>query len=108
MRSDADATFLSCAQAITYSDEKASKISVASSDHSRVNLWCLKKGQGIHPHVHNGDHVWVVMEGSGNYLDGEKKQPVKKGDILFVPAGLPHGIENDGEGGLVFVSVSTT
>jgi len=106
MNSDTDVTFLSCAQAIAYSDEKASKIPVASSDTSRANLWCLKTGQEIHPHVHEGDHIWVVMEGAGNYLDGEKKMPVKKGDIIFVPAGLPHGIENDGEEGLVFVSIS--
>ena len=103
-----ETTLMSYAQAVAYSDEKANKVPMASSDHSRATLWCLKTGQEIHPHVHEGDHIWVLMEGSGNYLDGKNRQPVKRGDVLFVPAGLPHGIENTAKDGLVFVSISVT
>jgi len=58
------------------------------------------------PCVREGDHIWVVMERFGNYLDGKGKHPVKMGDVLFILAGLPQGIENTEKEGLVFVGIS--
>lgn len=92
---------------ITYSDAKASKIVVGEAEHSRTTLWCLKPGQHIHPHVHDGDHVWIVLEGEGTFLsEGQPGLPVKAGSIVIAAAGISHGIDNQGHTGLVFVSVS--
>ena len=92
---------------ISYSNEKASKIVLTECNHARTTLWCLKPGQHIHPHVHAGDHVWVILEGEGNFLgDEQEKRPVKPGTILSAPAGISHGIENTGEEGLIFASIS--
>ena len=92
---------------VAFSDEKAQKIVLGQAPHSRTTLWCLQPGQHIHPHVHAGDHVWVVLEGEGFFLEGEeKKKPIGAGTVLIAPAGESHGVENSGEKGLVFVSVS--
>ncbi len=88
----------------SFSDEKAAKNPVAFGDHCRVTLWCLKVGQEIHPHIHAGDHVWVVEEGEGVYLDGEKEHAVAKGDVIFAPEGEPHGMRATTP--MTFVSVS--
>jgi quercetin dioxygenase-like cupin family protein len=48
-----------------------------------------------------------VLEGTGNYLsEGAEVQPIVPGTILVAPAGESHGVENTGEAGLVFLSVS--
>lgn len=92
---------------VAYSDAKANKIPLAETEHSRTTLWCLKPGQHIHPHVHAGDHIWVVLEGEGKLLsEREAPQKVAAGTVLVVPAGESHGVENTGREGLVFVSVS--
>ena len=92
---------------ISYSDEKAHKVVLTECAHARTTLWCLKPGQHIHPHVHAGDHVWVVLEGSGVFLsEGQGDLPISAGSILSAPAGLSHGVENSGTQGLVFASVS--
>jgi len=92
---------------ISYSREKANKVVLSETEHSRSTLWCLLPGQHIHPHVHAGDHIWVVFEGSGNYLgEGNAPQPIGPGSVLVAPAGESHGVENTGEEGLVFLSVS--
>ena len=92
---------------ITYSDEKAQKVVLGEALHARTTLWCLQPGQHIHPHVHAGDHVWVVLEGEGQFLsDGTEQRPVSAGTVLIAPAGIAHGIENTGGAGLVFVSIS--
>lgn len=92
---------------ISYSDEKANKVVLTECIHARTTLWCIKPGQHIHPHVHAGDHVWVVLEGEGLFLsEGQDALPIKPGTILSAPAGISHGIENNGGKGLVFASIS--
>jgi len=92
---------------IVYSDEKANKVVLEETAFSRSTLWCLLPGQKIAPHIHAGDHVWTVFEGEGNYLS-EEKAPVAiaPGTILVALAGESHGVENTGDKGLVFLSVS--
>jgi len=92
---------------ISYSDEKANKVVLAEGIHARTTLWCLKPGQHIHPHVHAGDHVWIVLEGEGLFLsEGQKALPISPGTILSAPTGISHGVENTGATGLVFASIS--
>ena len=92
---------------IGYNEEKANKIVLTECAHARTTLWCLKPGQHIHPHVHAGDHVWVVLEGTGTFLsEGQEELPISAGTILSAPAGISHGIMNTGKDGLVFASIS--
>jgi quercetin dioxygenase-like cupin family protein len=92
---------------IAFSDAKANKIVICEAEHARTTLWCLNPGQHIHAHVHAGDHVWVVLEGEGIFLsDGQPGLPVKAGSVVVAAAGISHGIDNNGNTGLVFVSVS--
>ena len=93
---------------VEYSDEKANKVVLSSTTHSRTTLWCLKPGQGIKPHAHAGDHIWVVLEGSGLYhgTEGTADVSVMVGTTLVAPAGEVHGVTNTGSTGLVFLSIS--
>lgn len=93
---------------VEYSDEKANKVVLSSTAHARTTLWCLKPGQGIKPHAHAGDHIWVVLEGEGLYHgpEGTKDVAVTFGTTLVAPAAEVHGITNTGNKGLVFVSIS--
>ncbi len=92
---------------INYSDEKANKVVLTECAHARTTLWCLKPGQHIHPHVHAGDHVWVVLEGTGLYLSEDQTDlPITAGAIVSAPTGSSHGVRNTGTTGLVFASIS--
>lgn len=55
-------------QKLTIRTKKANKVAISESALSRTTLWCLKPGQHIHPHVHAGDHIWIVLEGEGRLL----------------------------------------
>jgi mannose-6-phosphate isomerase-like protein (cupin superfamily) len=52
---------------------------------------------------HKQDEVYIVMEGSGKFIWGGKVASFKKGDFLFVPAGLVHRFENFTEDLLLWV-----
>ncbi len=102
-----DTQFCNYRDKISFSDEKANKIVLSEGLHSRTTLWCLKPGQHIHPHIHAGDHVWVVLEGEGVFLsEGQEDQAISSGTILCAPAGISHGVENTSDSGLIFASVS--
>lgn len=39
---------------------------------------------------HDRDEVYVVIAGSGTFINGKKEWAFKPGDLLFVPAGVEH------------------
>ena len=97
-------TLTRLAAAASFSPAKASKTALAEGRHAKVSLWCLEPGQDIHPHVHEGDHAWVVTEGEGWFLTADAEQPVSAGTFLFAPEGEAHGMRAKTR--LTFVSVS--
>ena len=43
---------------------------------------------------HDRDEVYVVVSGSGEFVNGEERVVFKAGDFLFVPAHREHRFEN--------------
>lgn len=43
---------------------------------------------------HTRDEVYVVVQGSGDFVLGESRQPFGPGDLLFAAAGEVHRFEN--------------
>jgi mannose-6-phosphate isomerase-like protein (cupin superfamily) len=42
---------------------------------------------------HSRDEVYVVVKGSGTFVNGEERTSFAEGDLLFVPAGQSHRFE---------------
>ena len=57
-------------------------------------------GRGPALHRHDYDEVFVVEEGEATMTAGDKQIVVGAGDIVVVPAGMPHGFVNSGRGRL--------
>jgi len=49
-------------------------------------------------HTHPGEEIIYILEGTLEYEIGGKLSRVKPGDVLFVPAGVPHLARNVGTG----------
>jgi mannose-6-phosphate isomerase-like protein (cupin superfamily) len=43
---------------------------------------------------HTRDELYVVVSGSGEFVNGEERQKFGPGDTLFVPARVPHRFED--------------
>lgn len=43
---------------------------------------------------HTKDEVYVVISGSGQFINGEARHPFQTGEVLFVPAGVEHRFED--------------
>ena len=44
--------------------------------------------------THRRDELYVVISGSGTFLNGGQRHPFGPGDALFVPAGVVHRFED--------------
>lgn len=83
-------------------DEAAAKLP-ESGEGSLRSATLLKRGsllvelyapRGEDPQTpHKQDEVYVVVSGSGYFFNGEDRHPFGPGDVLFVPAGVPHRFE---------------
>jgi mannose-6-phosphate isomerase-like protein (cupin superfamily) len=43
---------------------------------------------------HTRDEAYIVVEGSGEFINGESREAFGPGDFLFVPAGVEHRFVN--------------
>ena len=57
-----------------------------------VELYAPRGGDPQSPHTR--DEVYVVVQGSGQFRNGDRRHPFGPGDLLFVPAGVVHRFED--------------
>jgi mannose-6-phosphate isomerase-like protein (cupin superfamily)/GNAT superfamily N-acetyltransferase len=58
------------------------------------------------PHNHPEVQVYVIVAGRGRMLVGEEQKEVSAGELVYVPSGVMHGIENIGEDTLSYISAA--
>jgi mannose-6-phosphate isomerase-like protein (cupin superfamily) len=46
-----------------------------------------------HQQPHSRDELYVVISGSGYFVNGAVRHPFQPGEVLFVPAGVEHRFE---------------
>jgi quercetin dioxygenase-like cupin family protein len=70
-------------------------------------LSCYAPGHYMNPHKHRvREQVYHILEGEGMLLIDGVKHRVGPGDIAYFPAGVEHGLYNEGIANLVFVIAS--
>jgi mannose-6-phosphate isomerase-like protein (cupin superfamily) len=69
-------------------------VMVASPESATVLAGFL--GNGGHPplHTHDVDLFFVVLEGSATVRLGHDNHQAKAGEVIYIPAGFPHGSDN--------------
>jgi uncharacterized cupin superfamily protein len=68
-----------------------------------------KRAWPFHAH-HSVEEMFIVLQGTGEYRLGDKRYPIKAGDVMSAPAGGPesaHQIINTGAGQLSYLAIST-
>ena len=69
----------------------------------------LKQGENTIPHQHEyADEINIALEGCGRVTVGEMTRDIHAGEVIFIPAGLTHTIENPNEEILRGITVETT
>jgi quercetin dioxygenase-like cupin family protein len=85
---------------------KMGKTTLFESPRLLVGLNAFEPGQSHALHAHHGmDKLYYVLDGDGHFLLEGREAPMRTGDLLVAPDGVPHGIRNSGAGRLVVLAV---
>lgn len=76
----------------SFSAEEFSPVPVYTGKSYRVILTYFKAKQFIPVHTPKIDLVFVVMRGRGVMVAGDRRFPIKEGDVVIVPAGTKRGV----------------
>ena len=89
-----------------YSADKMGKSTLFQSDRLLVGLNAFEPGQSHALHAHIGmDQVYSVIEGEGAFLLEGRELPMRAGDLLVAPEGVPHGVKNTGSSRLLVLAI---
>lgn len=77
--------------------DKMGKSTLYQSPRLLVGLNAFEPGQAHALHAHEGmDKLYHVVEGEGQFLLDGRALPMRAGDLLVAPSGVPHGVRNTG------------
>jgi len=86
--------------------DKMGKTTLFESARILVGLNAFEPGQRHALHAHAGmDKVYQVVEGEGVFLLDGRELPMRAGDLLVAPEGVPHGVRNPGPGRLLVLAI---
>ena len=68
-----------------------------------LRRFTMAPGGGMPRHTNAVEHEQYVLEGQGRITIGEVVHEVGPGDVVYIPAGTPHGYRNVGERPFVFL-----
>jgi mannose-6-phosphate isomerase-like protein (cupin superfamily) len=63
-------------------------------EHGSMSVEIYKPHKADPQTPHKQDELYVVVSGSGEFLNDDKRTNFGPGDVLFVPAGIEHRFEN--------------
>lgn len=65
---------------------------LAQNEAVSVTLFAFAEGEEISAHDSTGDAMVHVLEGTGKFTVGGKEHICKAGDVLIMPAKIPHAV----------------
>ena len=86
--------------------DKMGKSTLFESPRLMVGLNAFEPGQSHALHAHAGmDKMYYVIEGDGLFLLDGTDVPMRAGDVLVAPDGVPHGVRNSSGARLLVMAV---
>jgi quercetin dioxygenase-like cupin family protein len=91
---------------VQWREDKMAKATLFESPRLLVGLNAFEPGQSHELHAHAGmDKMYQVLDGEGLFLLEGRELPMRAGDLLIAPDGVPHGIRNTSRGRLLVLAV---
>ena len=82
------------------------KATLFASPRLMLGLNCFEPGQEHKLHAHAGlDKIYQVLSGEGVCMLADREIPMRAGDTLVAPEGVPHGIRNTAAERLVVLAI---
>jgi len=70
-----------------------------------LRRFIMQPGGGMPRHTNTVEHEQYVLRGHASITLGESRHRVKAGDVVFIPAGMPHSYQAEGDEPFEFLCV---
>ena len=87
------ATVFGLSNEIEYSEGGIISKQILKNDVGNVTLFSFDKGQGLSEHTAPFDALVQIIEGEAEIRIGGKPHGVKAGEIIIMPANVPHALQ---------------
>lgn len=61
--------------------------------HGSLEIEIYKPDRVDRQKPHTRDELYIIISGTGDFVNGEDRHPFQPGEVLFVPAGVVHRFE---------------
>lgn len=77
---------------VNYSGGSVVSKTLLKKDIGNITLFSFDSGQGLSEHTAPFDAVVYILDGRAEITIGEKTQTVNSGEMLIMPANVPHAL----------------
>jgi quercetin dioxygenase-like cupin family protein len=77
---------------VNYADGSIVSKTLIKNDTGNITLFAFDAGQGLSEHTAPFDAVVYIMDGRADITIGDKTSTVKAGEMLIMPANVPHAL----------------
>ncbi len=78
---------------VDYSDGSTVSKIITRNEKGNLTLFAFDKGQNLSEHSAPFDAIVQVVEGSGTIIIDKKGHTVSEGQLIIMPADIPHAVE---------------
>lgn len=99
---------LDLAQYQIFTEDVATVVGAPRGTLGGIVVWNLEPGQENDYHLHPAsEHLSFVIEGVCEFTLGDRVVNVRPGQLVVIPANVPHGIRNRSDRRATYVAVTT-
>ncbi len=78
---------------VDYSDGSTVSKIITRNEKGNLTLFAFDQGQNLSEHSAPFDAIVQVLEGSGTIIINNKERKVNEGQLIIMPANIPHAVE---------------
>jgi len=83
------------AELVDYQEGRVVSRTFAQSATMSLTLFAFDQGEGLSTHTAAGDAFVQVLDGEASVTIGEKSVTVRAGQVVVMPANVPHSLQAD-------------
>ncbi|MCW3789309.1 cupin domain-containing protein [Plebeiibacterium sediminum] len=78
---------------VDYADGSTVSKIITRNEKGNLTLFAFDKGQNLSEHSAPFDAIVQVLEGAGTIIINKKEHAVTEGQLIIMPANIPHAVE---------------
>jgi quercetin dioxygenase-like cupin family protein len=78
---------------VEYQQGKVISLTFVQNETLSMTLFAFAKGEGVSTHSAPGDAMVYILDGQAEITIGDKKLTAGTGQVVVMPADIPHGVD---------------